>query len=134
MIFSGLTDLHIVYHKSNIDEKITVLTSWRQIFVQILKKCIQRFQIPPFEPVPDIYQLIFQQDGFCLHIALRLRRLLQENKCYFRTIGLRIAYSLDQFLVGLRPNLNKYVWFHIKLYLIFRDLRQCLIETGFRGI
>ena len=41
--------------------------------------------------------------------------------------------SLEAEFKEFEPRL-KYDWFHLKLYLIFQDLSQRSIETGFWGI
>ena len=78
MIFSGLTDLHIVLHKSNIDQEYYCTNILETNVFKILKKKMH-----------SEVQLIFQQDGVRPHTALRMRRLLQENKFHYWTNGLR---------------------------------------------
>ena len=79
MSFSGLTDLHIVPQGTNIDQEYYCTNILEGNMFKRMKKNAVRGTKFNVQLVPDMSEMIFQQDGARPHTALRTQRLLQEK-------------------------------------------------------
>ena len=95
MSFSGLSELHIVPQGQSVTgeyyrEEILKET----LFPRLNKQCINGSKFAT-KLVPDMYRIIFQQDGARAHTALATQNLLSERLPHFWTKDMWPANSPD---------------------------------------
>ena len=95
MSYSGLTELHIVPQNQSVNQEYYCTKILEGNLFPRMRKNLTRGSKFDVKLVPDMSQMIFQQDGARAHTALRTQQLLQDKIPHFWSKDMWPANSPD---------------------------------------